>query len=249
MVLLTGRFFEDITTQYGFNSTRLLKSWMSIRRKLCMQKQQLTFLLRCRKYEVLPPHICNLRFNIAIQGDRVKHKFNVFKKRSQKTILNLEIKNANVNLKFLKSKITKIEEKLFMYLPPGVVNSFFMFNKRKINTYNDNCKHKLINKFNNIRIKQKVTHNFLADTDILKWIVNISNEQIPDSVLRFLSLGDRFALPFNKKKNAKDRVDSVVGIIKNFENYCCKLDKKVADSTHNAISNVLTKFLNTDKHK
>ncbi|XP_071653548.1 uncharacterized protein [Temnothorax longispinosus] len=89
--------------------------------------------------------------------------------------------------------------------------------------------------------------NSLLNINHKKWIINLSNKQIPDRVLKFLSLGDRFALPVDRK-DKNDRVNSVVDIIKNFESNIHLIAEDIVEEARDRISNSLFRFLRKDKH-
>lgn len=104
-----------------------------------------------------------------------------------------------------------------------------------------------MNKFNRILIKCNPSYNSLFNNDNSKWLVNVSNKQILDFVLKFLSLGDRFGLPLNCD-NKNDRVDSVLHVIKNFELNCRMISTESAKETRLVISNSLRMFLTNKRH-
>jgi len=211
-----GGFFNHITSEYGLESTKLLKSWRNMRNRICISTQQRTFLVRCRRYDVLPPHIQYLRYTTHFFSRVAKRKFDNLKKRNQKTILNLEIRDINNHLKYLKSRIIKIEELLKSKLPINVVTDFFKFSNNKINAFNLSLKTKSIAKFDNIICKQNINLNPFYNINTDKWLVNLSNKQIPKFAQDILSLGERFCLPLDLQ-NKKDRLCSVVEMIKCFD--------------------------------
>jgi len=154
-----GSFFEKITSQFGRDHTNLLKSWMKKKIKMSTLNQQLKFLLRCRRFDVLPPHIYYLRCNITFSNNNVNHKFSKFKRRNQKVLLNLEIKDINYSLNFLRSEIKRIEDAIFLNLPRDVVSDFFRYNNDKITRHDRSMKHKLMDKFDRLTIRQNTFYN------------------------------------------------------------------------------------------
>ncbi|XP_024892886.1 uncharacterized protein LOC112468084 [Temnothorax curvispinosus] len=240
-------FFNTVTRQFGLETTLLLKSWINIKIKTISANQQLKFLLRCRRSDVLPPHLHRLRLNIELHSNRVRHEFTLFKKRIQLKLLNFEISDANINLCFLRSTITGVENQLRERLPQYLINNFFMFNTNYLRTHDRKTQLRLINKFDSVMSTQNPIINSLVNIDYKKWIINLSNKQIPERVFKFLSLGDRFALPIDTK-NKKDRVNSVVDIIKNFEFNIYQIPDDIVDEARDRISNSLFKFLRKNKH-
>lgn len=240
-------FFKTITRQFGHDKTILLKSWINAKTKISTLSQQLVYLLRCRRCDILPPHIYNQRLNITFRSNFVNHKLRVFKKRYQRTMLNFEISDINYNLNFLRTKIKEFERQLFLYLPDDLVNNFFIYNSEKIFKHNNETKSKLMDKFNRSLTKQNLYYNSFLNTDRSKWIINISNKQIPDRITNFLSLGDRFGLPFNNK-NKNDRLVSTLEVIKNFECYSQKIPQDIMDESRGRIADALKRFLVKKPH-
>ena len=105
-------FFQHVSKRFDDNSTMLLKSWINCKKKICTSKQQLTFLISCRRYDLIPTHIKNLKINIAFHSNSIKRKFDFFKKVNQFKLLNFEIEDLNINLNYLHKKIRNIEERL-----------------------------------------------------------------------------------------------------------------------------------------
>ncbi|XP_011861707.1 PREDICTED: uncharacterized protein LOC105558566, partial [Vollenhovia emeryi] len=240
-------FFNLITKQYGRRTTGFLKTWLTTQMKICTQRQQLIFLLRCRRYNVKPPHIYNLQMYTAFHSYSVNRSFNELKSRTKKTLLNMEIKDMNYNLTFLRKENIKIETQIRFLLPNDIANNFFLMNKDKINKHDTETKNRLIKKFNNILNKYHTEYDSFFKFNHSKWIVNVSSKKIPDSVSRFLSLGDRFSLPIDPK-NKDDRLLTVVNVIKNLEANAYKFGTKTIEETRNDVSNNLQRFLRANKH-
>jgi len=83
--------------------------------------------------------------------------------------------------------------------------------------------------------------------DNSKWIVNNSGKNIPETVTRFLSLGDRFALPTNLK-DKKDKMDVALNVVKNFEAASYKFPDRLVDKVRSLIVNSLSSNLFRNKH-
>lgn len=240
-------FFATITNQHGHAATRLLKMWINIMMKISLLRQQRTFLIKCRRFDVLPSHIFNLRFHLSFTSNSVIHNFNTLKKRYQKTILNLEINDINCNLSFWLHQVNSIETQLQLTLPTSLITNFYNLNTIKITKYERQTKIHLIDKFNFILNKNNKLRNVFSNTDRNKWIVNISNERIPEYVLNVLSLGDKFALPVIPN-NKIDRINTAVDIIKNIEYDSYKIPDNIVNETRSQIALSLHKFLSTTPH-
>jgi len=105
-----------------------------------------------------------------------------------------------------------------------------------------------MDKFDNAMRKQNPAYHSFLNSDRRKWILNISNKNVPNSVLNFLSLGENFSLPMNPTVK-KDRLISTIETIKNFEFNSHKVPENIADKLRNNISNSLQKFLRRNKHQ
>lgn len=105
-------------------------------------------------------------------------------------MLNLEIKDINFHLNFLRSKVTKIENKLFDNLSENLVTAFFNFARNKIGNHNQATKYKFIKKFNDLCCNTRIISFFNMNYNMVKWLINVSNKLISDPIQRFLSLGE-----------------------------------------------------------
>jgi len=224
-----------------------MKSWITTKKRIFTSKQQLIFLLRCRKYDILPAHIKNLKTSVFFHSNSVNQKYYNIVRRNAFRLLNLEIKDINFNLNFLQSNIHNIEKRLSDYLPPELLTRFFEFNKQKLLTFNRIKKNDSIKKFYSLMRSNNLSLNPFKEIDRSKWLVNLSNKKIPDNVLDILSLGDKFSIPVNQN-DRKDRINSVVEVAKNLEINCCKIPNELVDSTRSAVVKALRGFLCKNKH-
>ncbi|XP_071576680.1 uncharacterized protein [Temnothorax nylanderi] len=187
-----------------------------------------------------------MRSNITFRSNSVKHKFNSFSQRYKKSILNLEIKDINYHLSYLKSEIAYISDRLRSHLPEKTLTDFFDVNEHKLTNFNLKQKNLSINKFNRTFTRYNTCSSFF-NNDRTKWLVNISKKSIPANVSRFLSLGDRFGLPINNS-DAKDRLRTTLDIVKNFETNCYKLPENMVSGVRNSVAESLKVFLSKSRH-
>ncbi|XP_077265247.1 uncharacterized protein LOC143899118 [Temnothorax americanus] len=187
-----------------------------------------------------------MRSSIIFKSNSVKHKFSSFNQRYKKSILNLEIKDLNHHLAFLKSEVAYIKERLHSCLPEEISENFFNVNEQKLTNFNLKHKDTLINKFNRTVAKSN-TYSSFFNNDRTKWLVNISKKLIPDNVSKFLSLGDKFGLPITNR-DAKDRMRTTLDVVKNFETNCYKLLANMVNSVRDSIAESLKVFLNKSGH-
>jgi len=83
--------------------------------------------------------------------------------------------------------------------------------------------------------------------DKSKWIINYSSKEIPNYIKNILSLGERFALPINVN-DSRDRLDTALGIVKNFEAFIFKFPEPCMDKLRAMVVNSLNRNLYRNKH-
>ena len=94
-----------------------------------MVKSKLQFLLDCRKYKIFPPHLENLQFgNIEFYTRFVSHKFDNYKTITRKRLLNWEIMDLFLHLKFMERNILKSETELLNSLSLLLIKKNFHVN-------------------------------------------------------------------------------------------------------------------------
>src|SRR5436190_953323 len=142
-----------------------MKTWINYNKRIYTSNQQLIFLLRCRRYDLMPSHINNLRFNIAFHSNNVKRKFNNIIRFNQQKLLKLEIKDLNFNLNFLKSKMKLVEESLLNQLPNDLVYRFFKLSEQRLKHFNNVKKNNVIKKFNHLKRKFNFESDPFKDVD------------------------------------------------------------------------------------
>jgi len=132
-------------------------------------------------------------------------------------------------------------------LPVDLLKNFYDFNNNKFRHYNSRVSVKLKNKFNKINSFQNLDYKNFFNTDNSKWVVNNCSKAIPESVINFLNLGEKFAVPINVNDN-KDRMDTALMFVKNFEASSHKFPERVVDKVRSLIVNSLSVNLYGNKH-
>jgi len=174
-------------------------------------------------------------------------KYGILRSNFLSKLLNLEIRDIHFKISFLLSKLKNVEKMLSSMLPRELLGNFYDSNTNKIHKYNLRCKTKLVNKFEKIRLAQNTDFNSFFKVDNSKWIINNCSKNIPKRVSRFLSLGEKFALPLDFKDN-RDRLDVSFAIIKNFEACSHVIPEKVVDKVRSSVVNSVKKSLYSNKH-
>jgi len=240
-------FFKFVSKEFGEGCKKSLKDWINHKLRICRVKQQLRFLIRCRSCDLLPPHIYKLRINVSLKDFRVNRRYENSKNEFLRKLLNLEIKDIHVEFNHLMASLTNIEKTLSSMLPGDVLGNFYDSNSNRIRRYNLSSKRILIKKFNKIKLVQNTDYKNLFNFDNSKWVVNNYSKIIPEPVKKFVSLGDKFALPLNVK-DSKDKIDTTFAFVKNFEASCHKIPEKVVDKVRSSFVNSLKKNLNSNKY-
>jgi len=76
--------------------------------------------------------------------------------------------------------------------------------------------------------------------DRSKWVIN--SKEIPDYVMNMLSLGKNIGLPINVN-DRKNRLDTVLGVVKNLEASSFKFPDKLIDNVRAMTVNSLSRNL------
>jgi len=226
---------------------RTMKSWLKNKFKIIQALQQRKLLIKCRKMDLLPSHIYNIKFVASLRSSQLNRKYTSMKKNYQRRLLNLKIKDIYSQVNYIGRRLEGIERYFRSRIPINLIENFFESNNNKFSNYNKVIKTKLINKINKIKIRGHENINNFCNKDISKWIVNNSDKELPDYALNILSLEERFGLPFNNK-DRKERSEINLSIIKNFEASSYKFPENVLDEMRADMVNLLSRNIHSNKH-
>jgi len=93
--------------------------------KIIQALQQRKFLIKCRKMDLLPPHIYNIRFVASLRSSQLNRKYISLKKNYQKRLLNLEIKDIHSQLNYIRIRLEGIERYLRSKILATLLENFF----------------------------------------------------------------------------------------------------------------------------
>jgi len=110
--------------------------------------------VRCRAFDILPPHIFYLKIGVTLHDTNQNKKLNNLKSNFQYKLLNLEIKEIHSQINFLKRKIENIEIILYNNISKVIIDNFISSNDNRFINYSNNIMYRLIEKFNKIRLTQ-----------------------------------------------------------------------------------------------
>lgn len=175
-------------------------------------------------------------------SNSVNRTFERITKKYWYRLLNLEIKDLNFNLNYLRVKVERIEKSLNEGLPHDLVLRFFELNERKSLVINNRMKTNLIKKFKYLTVDNNIALNPFNNIDKSGWLINISGKNIPERVSELLSLGDNFGLPV-RQSCMKDRVSIVLETLKNFEINYNRISGGTLEMTRISVANSLQRSL------
>jgi len=233
--------------KFGATCKRWMKGWVKDKLKLTTLQQQRTFLLKCRQHDILPPHIYNIKFTTYLGNYQLNRKGLNLKSMYQRRLLNLEIKDIHSHISFLNKKIEVIESRIKSKLPDVIWKDFCISNNNKFKRCSSDYRNKLIKKFNNINGLQNESLYKFLNTDKSKWIVNESNIKIPENIMNFLSLGNKFSVPVNVN-DYRDRTDITLNVIKSFESSCGSFPENLLDKLRAVMVSLINRYLCCSKH-
>lgn len=190
-------FYAEIRVRYGREMSSTLKSWSSNNIKLSALRNRRVFLLECKRLGLHPKHMTN---NFCQLYGSVTDEV------SSRQAVNMENKVLNMFLKFeITVTITKIKRiereverlKLLIQhaLPEDITNHFFSYQNNKYNRQFALTKQKNLDK---VRALTDAQLGKVRSQE--RWVKNISGTNIPDRVLKFLSLGPKFSIDIPMKE-------------------------------------------------
>lgn len=229
-------FFQLMEQRYGTSSTRLLKRYNRGQSKLASLKNRRSFLLKCRKFGILPDHITHRVSTISqlfeFHDARTGHQVDSFYHRLVHKILSMEISITLKNLNYLSHQLTQLKQEIVTKFPEDI---WLEFEHR--------CSLKFNREFHKVRSVQTKKFDRLLQQQTLKiktsetWFKNISNTEFPTEVSNILALGPKFSLQPNYSDISIPRILAEVETI-NFDNIATNKHLTTAK-----ITNILTNWI------
>lgn len=235
-------FFEEMSRLHGEDTVVQLKLWANTNRKLTNYSNHKTFLIKCRQKKILPLHISQtskcLQNFFKEEHPFINRCHNILV-RFQKSVLNIEIQYTHWKVNNLKTTINNCKE----YLRNTLTQSDFDTFSRSQDTFYKNqteiVKEKQFSKFNKLINMQKgVELNTFTFNN--KWLINLTDLDIPQDIKILLSLGDKFNLPYTKEQLP---IDQLIIDIEYILEQCNDSDKI---TLRNQCINILTNFINSN---
>lgn len=191
-------FFQHIRLKYGEDTCYIIKQHNKNHKKLAKQQQRLKFLLQCKDFGIIPPHLKGKTMKIkhGFQLDITKKELAKIEEEFTMKILNLEIKEANIQIKIVRTNIEHIKKDLREKLQDidfkMVAENQKQFLKDIASSTEKGLKDKL---------QKQIDRNFERFGFIINedWFINKTKIHIPRESRWILSLGKKFALPVTRK--------------------------------------------------
>lgn len=236
-------FFEEIGRNFGHPTVNLLKKMCRLNTKLAKLKNRLTFLIKCRRNGLFPPHIGNCSKNwinlLETDSSILLRRLESLKDRWAVSTLNLEIKITIDNLSKIKVSFNNLSNRIKALLPSNVYNNFVDSLKFKYNKIFCNVRKSNIKKFKMMLTRSKNNVKFFNDNK--KWLVNLTSVDVPEEVVNLLSLGPKFNLPVDAHNFDLKR------LLMYLENIINELKTDTKNVVRGKITNIITNYMGTGR--
>lgn len=233
-------FFNFILRQYGHYSVTLLKTWASNNRKIASLTNRRVFLLRCRKEEITPQHIegniNNIKYILTYNNNQENETINRTLQHLRRQLISIEISTTITNLRHLENVRNEIKQKIVKNLPFHIYHNFFIKQNIAYNKIYDTIKLNNKNKFENLYQKYQLKYKIPTNN---KWLINLSNTNLPENVTQILALGPKYVLP-PQKQNIH-----IGNIISSFEQALQNVTHQSPNFYRNKFTNILTNYINS----
>ncbi|XP_044749037.1 uncharacterized protein LOC123309796 [Coccinella septempunctata] len=172
-----------------------------------------------------------------IQRRRLNNKIKDSNDKTIRKIVNLEIIQVNYKITRLENNIKKIRDTL-QHLPEQIITEY---SYRMHIAYNKNF-HKIKRK--NLKKVDDLCRKKRNQIDIQeKWLKNLSNKTLPETVRNILSLGSKFSIPTTKKDI---KVDSLIA---DLEYVLLGVSEDRRDVLRAQATNTITNFTHGNNNK
>jgi len=199
-----GSNFNDkikkIATSYKIELNILLKFYKFYKKIKKFELSKL-FLLKCRKFGFMPAFISNSTNKIIDsfkELDYINKKVNLTITNFHFKLLNLYIDGIVKKIQKFKRSFNDLESKVKEKIPNDIFKTLLnIFGENVEKIYSKICS-RHSDKFDKLKIQ------FFSDNNIKlndKWLINLTNLNIPLEVRWLLSLGKNFAVPTQIKNN------------------------------------------------
>ncbi|XP_072387388.1 uncharacterized protein [Diabrotica undecimpunctata] len=238
----TEGFYAKTKRIYGETTVKKLKRWTNLVEKLATAEARRTFLLECRRTRKIPRFIIDCTSTILSSttgtiSQTIQHLSQSLNRQVRARLLNFHISKVHSDIKFITNQIKNITEFLDQVLPVPLLDTFETSLHRKFNFYYQKSILRLQKKLDNLDTPEfhKIPFN-------PKWIKNLSNVDVPQDILKLLSLGPKFGLQPSFKDYSVNR------ILADVENILSYADDSDLLSLRSYSNNILLNYTKRPKH-
>jgi len=115
---------------------QFLKEWKKHRLNIYKCKLRIRFIKFCIQHEIIPSHLSGLqRFNVHLQDQKLKGKFNDIKISFEKRLLKIELNDAYRSINHFRNCFFHLARDITKNLPVKIANNFFDYQERNLYTF------------------------------------------------------------------------------------------------------------------
>lgn len=240
-------FFNILRRKYGEIGYNHILQMLDIKSEIIRLLNCKTFLIKCKKLGLLPKHILNQCKGFEFKNIHISQTFSRITRNWKEQMLKLEIKDACIRIRRLNQSFVKVRFTVKNLVSAQHLQEIFSLMKYRSFKLSSYLRSKFCNKLNILKQSQNTVNKEFLNFDHTKWIKNLTSMDIDQDVLKFLSLGPKFALPttFNNLP-IENYICDLEFAINNVDESCRdKLRKEFCSILHNAKQN--RKVQNLDK--
>jgi len=153
-------FFEHICNTFGATTVKLLKEWIRHRQCIYKNKLRIRFLKTCVLREITPPHLFGLqRFEIHLQDNTLRSKFDDIKNSLTKRLLRIETNDAYRGIDYSLNRLFRLARNIMKILPLKLAHNFFHNHERRLFSLFIKEQQRIDNKLKWLTLKQNKIEN------------------------------------------------------------------------------------------
>lgn len=239
-------FFQHVKYKYNNNTYLTIKQYCNENNKLARQSERLQFLLQCKKFGAIPPHLKRstkitdifTKPKLKIEAEKITRVFH-------EKILKLEIRATIITIQELRNNMHHNKKAIETNMDIDDSNSFTEAQKAAHSKIRQETKTTHFKKLNKMITTLLDKFGFTYNED---WFINTTNIDFPEEIKWLLSLGAKFAIPINKEnfspiKIITDIEEAILSLGKNKER------EEARGRACNRVATYKNKIKNTEKEK
>lgn len=219
-----------------------MKNLIKIKFKKAKVINKQHFLLRCRKQNLIPKQRL-LKNTQNINSEM----FNKFQDRFLHSVLNQEISETFTWMKINNKEIDRLSDVVAKNVSPTLFQTFLHTLNTKYENVFNKIKRRHRQKIDNmLNLPESTQHPSqpIGQENVDKWLINLTNVEIPTDVNDILRLGDKYSPPIS------DTEKPFVKLISNVESaFFYMEDTDQQTEARNRFVNILTNFNNRKNHQ